>query len=1515
MRAQQESADRREREQAEHREQVQRLLELVAAPREDRPTPKPEHRPKIPSYTDGEDVETFLEQFEGNMRLLKIPVAQWMQHLVPVCAGKAREALRGINYETAVYDEVKRSILHYFDISTSSQRESYKRHSWTKETAPREFIQRKRVLLKRWLRPEDGVEQLLEKILLDGLLEALPGAARRWVRERDPKTVDEMSRAMQLFVECAPRDQPRRFPERRPTESGNHPRRSGNTVRSPPGAQPSSAESTSRSPTREGDKKPVVCYKCRKPGHFARDCTEKVFCNEESERREARLKCTGAVEGGREVEMWLDTGCSRTTIRSDLVPKEAWKRSCTQAEMASGELVEYPLADVELTVRGKSYRLEAAVSHNLPVPVLLGRDVAVEEMVACQLPEDVWERCCQERRRRARDCNYAVVTRSQHRAALAEQRQDEAQERLEQTVARPLSLVEGDTEDDDASEMPQESEDESEGESGTALEPTAEETPGVSELEVELEPDFPFAEELFGESRPARAELTRTQRKANAQRWASDERQRSSTFQQDQAMDGELQDWRSSEVPERVIVRDGLLFRRWTPKNDVDNPVDQLVLPKKYRGKVLQMAHDVPLAGHLGREKTANRILQRFYWPTVFADVRKHCQSCAECQQASQRGRSRAPMIPLPIIHEPFQRIAMDVVGPLPKTGQGHRYILVVCDYSTRYPEAFPLKRFTATAVAEQLVELFSRHGIPREILTDQGSNFTSALLQELYTRLGVKALRTTPYHPQTDGLVERFNQTLKQMLRKFVDDEGKNWNKLLPYVLFAYREVPQASTGFSPFELTYGREVRGPLDVIKDGWTMDSNEGDDIVTYVNRIYHRLQGARDVVQQSMQKEQERQRKWYNQKAREQTLEKGDQVLLLLPTRTEKLLAKWRGPYTILEKIGRVNYLIEMPDTPRGRKLVHVNLLKKWYPRGSVMFLAEPDEDVETESEQDWRTSNSTAEPKMGPCLTESQRRQMREVLGRHSKLVNDRPGRIATVEHTIPLTQDRPVRQRPFRLPAAYRDEVAKELEEMRRHGVIEPTTSPWASPMVVVPKKDGTARICIDYRRLNSVTAMDAYPLPRIEEILDSVGAAAYISTLDLSKGYWQIPVKPEDRDKTAFISPMGLFRFTTMPFGLCGAPATFQRAMDELLRGRGDFTRAYLDDIVIYSTTWDDHLKHLDTVFQLLEDAGLTIKIRKCQLGMRECSYLGHRIGGGVVRPENDKIEVIRNYPRPVNKKEVRIFLGLAGYYRRFIPRYAEDAKPLTDLTKKLLPERVRWTEDCERAFRTLQDALTRAPVLRNPDFERPFTLQTDASNIAVGAVLSQTDAVGEEHPVCFWSKKLLPREQRYATVERECLAVKLSIEKFSSYLLGRHFVIQTDHRALRWLNTMKETNSRLTRWSLSLQPYRFDVVHRAGRQHANADAMSRMDGPPCSAQEKEGEIVTDWRSLSVQEVGGHLPTPLQEGRSDLSRQGQIPPPLLSPLCLDNAGPTDWPIRSIPPVGVSATNRTSIKGPTFNN
>uniref|UniRef100_A0A1X7TMU0 Reverse transcriptase domain-containing protein n=1 Tax=Amphimedon queenslandica TaxID=400682 RepID=A0A1X7TMU0_AMPQE len=310
-------------------------------------------------------------------------------------------------------------------------------------------------------------------------------------------------------------------------------------------------------------------------------------------------------------------------------------------------------------------------------------------------------------------------------------------------------------------------------------------------------------------------------------------------------------------------------------------------------------------------------------------------------------------------------------------------------------------------------------------------------------------------------------------------------------------------------------------------------------------------------------------------------------------------------------------------------------------------------------------------------------------------------------------------------------------------------------------------------------------------------------------------------------------------MPFGLSGAPATFQRMMDEILRGTETFAGVYLDDIVIHSSIWRDHLNQLTDVLKRLDDAGLTIKLKKCTFGARECTYLRYQIGKGGVRPERRKIEAIINMVRPQTKKDARTFLGITGYYRRFVQDYASIAEPLTELTRKKLPQRVIWSEKAELAFQKLKTALTTAPLMKNPNFNQPFILQTDASGVGVGAIFSQGEENLDEGPVAYFSKKLLPREQAYSTVEKECLAIILAIKHFSAYLIGRSFIIQTDHRALQWLHKFKEKNARLTRWSLILQPYNFTIQHRKGVANANADALSRLERKSTSCQRGREEM----------------------------------------------------------------------------
>ena len=479
---------------------------------------------------------------------------------------------------------------------------------------------------------------------------------------------------------------------------------------------------------------------------------------------------------------------------------------------------------------------------------------------------------------------------------------------------------------------------------------------------------------------------------------------------------------------------------------------------------------------------------------------------------------------------------------------------------------------------------------------------------------------------------------------------------------------------------------------------------------------------------------------------------------------------------------------------------------------------------ETPGGEDVLTWDDTVsgEPAVGDRLSTGQREELQQVIQDYPDVFSTRPGLTTLAEYKIETSQAKPVLQSPYRLPHEYRDMMKGEFRSMQENGIMEPSTSEWAALIVLVGKKDGSLRFCVDYRKLNDVSDADAYPMPRIDELIDRLGKARYICTLDLTRGYWQVPVAEESRGKTAFTTPYWLYQFRVMPFGLHGAPASFQRMMDRLLNGAYSYAAAYLDDLVIYSETWGEHKKHLRDILERLRAAGVTAKPPKCQFAMAERTYLGHIVGNGKIQPEPDKIRAVETFPQPVTKKHAGE--GISGYYRKFIPDYATGALPLTGLTRKNAPTDVTWSEQCTRAFAELKWRLCTIPVLSSPDCERQFTLQTDASERGVGAVLSQHSEDGEEHPVVFFSRTLLPREERYSTVEKECLAIKLAVHAFRVYLLGKPFIVQSDLRPLEWLHRMKENNARLTRWSLALQPYQFKVKHRAGKDNENADGLSR-------------------------------------------------------------------------------------------
>ncbi|UYV76114.1 hypothetical protein LAZ67_13002577, partial [Cordylochernes scorpioides] len=434
------------------------------------------------------------------------------------------------------------------------------------------------------------------------------------------------------------------------------------------------------------------------------------------------------------------------------------------------------------------------------------------------------------------------------------------------------------------------------------------------------------------------------------------------------------------------------------------------------------------------------------------------------------------------------------------------------------------------------------------------------------------------------------------------------------------------------------------------------------------------------------------------------------------------------------------------------------------------------------------------------------------------------------VKHRIHTGDHPPIKQRPYRVSKREREIMQKEVDTMLERKVIQPSESPWSAPVVLVKKKDGTWRFCVDFRRLNHITKKDVYPLPRIDDVLDHLSSARYYSTMDLKTGYWQVEVDERDREKTAFVTPDGLYEFMVMPFGLCNAPATFERMMDNVLMGlKWNICLCYLDDIVVYSDTFEEHLERLSKVLSCLQQAGLTINPDKCLFGSTRIKILGHVVDKDGIQPDSEKVEAIKKFPVPKSVCDIQSYLGLCSYYRRFIKNFSKIAAPLQILLKK--DQKFIWTQEQKDSFESLKKALMQKPVLGHFKESAITKLHTDASSYGLGAVLVQIQE-NQENPIAYASRTLSKAEKNYSTTERECLAVIWAIGKFRPYLYGRPFEVVSDHHSLCWLAGLKDPSGRLARWALKLQDFEATITYKSGVKHKDADCLSRYPLPESPA-----------------------------------------------------------------------------------
>lgn len=1355
--------------------------------------------PKVPFLDDKDDIESWFQQFEHYAHDCQLTDEKKASRMIYFLKGKARVIYSKLSAEDAKdYEILKNSLYEGFQLNAEEYRKKFRSAKRGSSETYKELVTRLERYLDKWVeldRCDVSVEKLKDLILREQVLETLPSDLAVHVKDRNPESAKEIGKIAMQYELNRVDSRSTRF------GSGAHGRRGGGDGKQGGDGRSKGSSADSAKPAgralddaeREKLRAAGLCFYCKKPGHTSRFCpvkkskaerglavkdnTENMNVSEKLDKLCDTCKEKEFSEGvfvkldGQVVKAFRDSGCTSVMVSSRLVPKESYISKVKETTLAEkGVRKSYKVAVMHVDSPYFKGRTEVTVLDDPVYPVLIGK--------------------------------WYGLGKKKRKTPLYPVRDPEWYE----------------------------------SEVAAAVTTRKEAKEGRKENEIPL----PSTSKGIGES----SALYTPEDLRKAQK-------------EDVTLAGVRRLAETGEMSHgaKFLYKKGILYRSTLDR--AANGKRRVVVPKPFRTTVLSFGHDHPMAGHLGQKKTTDRIKTEFWWPGFAIDIKRHCLSCDICQRAAPKSCvKKVPLGHMATVGPVFKRVAVDIVGPiLPMSESKKQYILVMVDYATRYPEATALKNIRAETVAEALWEMWTRLGIPDEIITDQGTQFTSNLMKEVNEFLVIKHKTTAPFHPQANGLVERFNGTLKNMLKKMAVEQPTRWDTFIPALLFAYREAPQESLGFSPFELLYGRTIKGPMQILRQTWTEEdlSEEVKTTAEYVVNLRNKIEATCNIARQNLGKASQKQAKYFNKKAVPRTIEVGKKVLLLCPLKLNKLELSWRGPFEVIERINRCDYRIQVGPK---KKVYHINLMKEYIERE-----VEVEENVDREEGQDpetddveedhvavvieedntvdddifqidaqrsiplletVRTENAT-HVKFSDKLSEGQRKEAQDMCREFENNLTDVPLTTNLERCQIKVTEPKPVFVRPRPIPHAMVKTVEEEIDEMLKLGVIEPANSPYNSPIVLVKKKQGTYRFCCDLRGVNNVVVFDAEPITDVEHLFQSLGKAKYFTKLDLTKGYWAIPIDEEDRDKTAFTTSRGQFRWVNLPFGLKTATGVFNRMMRKLLGPiKRDDVHHFMDDILIATETWEEHMTALRAVLQRLQEANLAAKPSKCYVGFDQLPYLGHEIGDGKRWPESDKVDKINQAIPPITKKELRSFLGLTGFYREYIDSYSSIAIPLTDMTKKDHPEKLQWSEGGKASFATLKRKICETPILCMPDDTKEFVVRTDASDRGIGAVLMQ-DKGGQLRPISYQSRKLNGAESRYATVEKECLATVWGVNKFERYLYGKHFTLETDHQPLKFLQK-QPTNPRLMRWVLQLQPYSFTVRVIPGRDNHGADYLSR-------------------------------------------------------------------------------------------
>lgn len=1388
----------------------------------------------IPPFNE-QDVDKFFLLFERVASTLGWPENMWSLLLQCVLTGKAQQAYAALPAdESLVYGKVKAAVERAYELVPEAYRQKFRNLRKLENQSYAEFGRDKMTLFDRWC-VSQGVkdyDQLRELILIEEFKNCISDKVATYINEQKVSNVSDAARLADEYAlthkkfECAgfsravsssrPEFSSSRpdFSSSRPNVSCNRPEVSSSVGR--PGLARSSGKQFDSRGFSVRDRE---CHYCHRHGHLKADCpvlkmrsgnpkgaglavpvrsAARKVKNTESLMldlylpfiREGFVSLQGSDKKVR-VKILRDTGAVDSFIRSDVLPfsEKSETGTCVPVRGMGLNVISVPLHKVTLECELFSGDAVVAVRPALPmdgVALILGNGLAGSRL---------W-----------RDASLSVVPVEMEPAPLI-MPQDENSKKFPDVFtacavtramaqAKPVRKVDCDTK----VKIPL---------SDLSLSISRGELAGEQQADMSLK-------SVFEQVRP------------------------------------------ESDLSDCVcgyFIQDSLLVRKWTPHAGVvGDPVFQVVVPAKLRPAVLKFAHDE--TGHSGVRKTYDRVLRQFFWPRLKRDVSAYIKTCHVCQLISKPNQvlKPCPLKPIVCASEPFEHLIVDCVGPLPRSKTGSQYLVTVMCQMTRYPAAYSVRSITAKSVVRALTQFFSVFGVPKTLQTDRGSNFTSHLFAQVLRQLRVRHSLASAFHPESQGALERFHQSLKSLLRAYCTELGGDWEEGLPWMLLAAREVVQESTGFSPNELVFGHKVRGVLSVVAEEFE-GSTPPRNLEDYVNGFRRRLYLARDLVKDRMTVVQSKMKERFDRRAEVRSFLPGDQVLALCPVVTSPFQAKFAGPFSVLEKLSDQNYLLSMPGRRKKKQICHVNLLKPYYERVSSVDNVEPvpsavcvaargvgsaDSSVLSVQGSDdkaadvgtldsaltqGRLKNSETLQNISTLfshLPKDRAEQLSGVVNQFPELFSDVPGRTHLIEHDVDVGEAKPIKQRFYRVNLEKRKCLDAEITYMLDNGIAEPSVSSWASPCILVPKSDGTPRFCSDFRKLNAVTKSDCFPLPRIDDLVDQVGSAKFLSKFDLLKGFWQIPMTHRAREVSAFITPTGLYSYTVMPFGLRNSASTFQRLMNKVI---GDMCgcAVYLDDVVVYSDTWEGHVERIEELFTRLAGARLTVNLAKCEFARATVTYLGRVVGQGEVRPVQAKVHAVEQFPVPVTKKELMRFLGLVGYYRCFCRDFSSVVAPLTNLLRKDV--KFVWSSLCQQAFDQVKSLLCDAPVLAAPCLQKPFELFVDASGVGAGAVLTQRDQLGICRPVSYFSKKFNKHQLNYSVIEKETLALILALQHFNVYVNGNaNIVVHTDHNPLTFLSTLNCPNQRLIRWSLFLQSYNLDVRYIKGTENVVADALSR-------------------------------------------------------------------------------------------